>query len=65
LKVQGWTVGFHMGCDKSGKNDFIDGSIDVLIASSAMATGADGFPKALRFIDFEYSNLGQVPNLSS
>ncbi len=45
IEGAGWTVGFHMGGDKSGKNDFIDGSIDVLIASSAMATGVDGFQK--------------------
>ena len=45
IESAGWTVGFHMGGDKSGKNDFIDGSIDVLIASSAMATGVDGFQK--------------------
>lgn len=45
IEGAGWTVGFHMGGDKSGRNDFIDGSIDVLIASSAMATGVDGFQK--------------------
>ena len=45
IEGAGWTVGFHMGGDKSGKNNFIDGSIDVLIASSAMATGVDGFQK--------------------
>ncbi|NEQ96780.1 MAG: methyltransferase domain-containing protein, partial [Cyanothece sp. SIO2G6] len=36
---------FHMGGNKSGRNDFIDGSTDILIASSAMATGVDGFQK--------------------
>jgi hypothetical protein len=45
IEGAGWTVGFHMGGDKSGRNDFINGSIDVLIASSAMATGVDGFQK--------------------
>jgi transcription elongation factor Elf1 len=45
IEAEGWTVGFHMGGDKSGRNDFIDGSVDVLIASSAMATGVDGFQR--------------------
>jgi Hypothetical methyltransferase len=45
IEANGWTVGFHMGGDKSGRNNFINGSIDVLIASSAMATGVDGFQK--------------------
>ncbi|KAI9133138.1 methyltransferase domain-containing protein [Acaryochloris sp. CCMEE 5410] len=34
-----------MGGNKSGRNEFIDGSIDILIASSAMATGVDGFQR--------------------
>lgn len=45
IEADGWTVGFHMGGDKSGRNNFIDGSIDVLIASSAMASGVDGFQR--------------------
>jgi transcription elongation factor Elf1 len=45
IEAEGWTVGFHMGGDKSGRNGFIDGSIDILIASSAMATGVDGFQR--------------------
>jgi Hypothetical methyltransferase/Probable Zinc-ribbon domain/Type III restriction enzyme, res subunit/Sigma-70, region 4 len=45
IEAEGWTVGFHMGGDKSGRNSFIDGSIDVLIASSAMSTGVDGFQR--------------------
>src|SRR6478672_1962341 len=45
IEAEGWTVGFHMGGDKSGRNNFIDGSIDILIASSAMATGVDGFQR--------------------
>ena len=45
IEGEGWTVGFHMGGDKSGRNGFIDGSVDVLIASSAMATGVDGFQR--------------------
>lgn len=45
IEVAGWTVGFHMGGDKSGRNSFIDGSTDILIASSAMAVGVDGFQR--------------------
>ncbi|NJK51740.1 MAG: DEAD/DEAH box helicase family protein [Leptolyngbyaceae cyanobacterium SU_3_3] len=45
IEGKGWAVGFHMGGDKSGRNNFIDGSIDILIASSAMATGVDGFQR--------------------
>ncbi|MEG3991285.1 zinc-ribbon domain-containing protein [Microcoleus sp. S28C3] len=45
IEGEGWTVGFHMGGDKSGRNNFIDGSTDILIASSAMATGVDGFQR--------------------
>jgi transcription elongation factor Elf1 len=45
IKAAGWTVGFHMGGDKSGREHFINGSVDVLIASSAMATGVDGFQR--------------------
>lgn len=45
IEAAGWTVGFHVGGDKSGRNDFINGSTDILIASSAMAVGVDGFQK--------------------
>jgi len=45
VEAAGWTVGFHIGGDKSGRNSFIDGSTDILIASSAMAVGVDGFQK--------------------
>jgi hypothetical protein len=45
IEAEGWTVGFHMGGDKSGYDNFINGSIDVLIASGAMATGVDGFQR--------------------
>ncbi|XGB40299.1 MAG: DEAD/DEAH box helicase [Cyanobacteria bacterium LVE1205-1] len=45
IEAEGWTVGFHMGGNKSSRNNFIDGSIDILIASSAMATGVDGFQR--------------------
>lgn len=45
LIKDGWTVGFHMGGDKSGRDSFINGSVDVLIASSAMSVGVDGFQR--------------------
>jgi hypothetical protein len=45
IEAAGWTVGFHIGGDKSGREHFINGSVDVLIASSAMATGVDGFQR--------------------
>jgi Hypothetical methyltransferase/Type III restriction enzyme, res subunit/Probable Zinc-ribbon domain len=45
IEAEGWTVGFHMGGDKSGRDGFINGSIDVLIASSAMSTGVDGLQR--------------------
>ena len=45
IEAQGWTVGFHVGGNKSGRDLFINGSVDVLIASSAMATGVDGFQR--------------------
>ncbi|MCF7964366.1 MAG: DEAD/DEAH box helicase family protein [Methylobacter tundripaludum] len=45
LEAEGWTVGFHIGGDKSGRDSFINGSTDVLIASSAMAVGVDGFQR--------------------
>jgi len=45
VKAEGWTVGFHIGGNKSGFNEFINGSTDILIASSAMAVGVDGFQK--------------------
>ncbi|MEI8118929.1 MAG: zinc-ribbon domain-containing protein [Methylophilaceae bacterium] len=45
LEKAGWTVGFHIGGDKSGRDTFINGSVDVLIASSAMAVGVDGFQR--------------------
>jgi hypothetical protein len=45
LEKEGWTVGFHIGGDKSGRDSFINGSVDVLIASSAMSVGVDGFQR--------------------
>jgi Hypothetical methyltransferase/Type III restriction enzyme, res subunit/Probable Zinc-ribbon domain len=45
IEAAGRTVGFHIGGDKSGYDRFINGSVDILIASSAMATGVDGLQK--------------------
>lgn len=45
IEEAGWSVGFHIGGDKSGREQFINGSTDVLIASSAMAVGVDGLQK--------------------
>ncbi|MBA4120933.1 MAG: DEAD/DEAH box helicase family protein [Acidobacteria bacterium] len=45
VEAKGWSVGFHIGGDKSGRENFINGSTDVLIASSAMAVGVDGFQR--------------------
>jgi hypothetical protein len=41
----GWRVGFYTGEDKVGLDAFINGDIDVLIASSAIATGVDGLQR--------------------
>ncbi len=45
IEAAGWSVGFHIGGNKSGRESFINGSTDVLIASSAMAVGVDGFQR--------------------
>ena len=45
LEKDGWTVGFHIGGDKSGRDSFINGSVDVLISSSTMSVGVDGFQR--------------------
>lgn len=42
LVADGWRVGFYMGDDKSGLDGFLNGDVDVLIASSAIGTGVDG-----------------------
>jgi superfamily II DNA or RNA helicase/septum formation topological specificity factor MinE len=42
LENDGWKVGFYTGDDKSGLEGFLNGNIDVLIGSSAIATGVDG-----------------------
>ena len=41
LLEDGWTVGFYTGDDKTGKDAFIEGDLDVLIATAAIGTGAD------------------------
>ncbi len=42
LTEDGWNVGFYTGEDKSGREGFLNGNIDVLIGSSAIGTGVDG-----------------------
>jgi len=42
VSAANWTVGVYTGEDKSGLEGFWKGDIDVLIASSAIATGVDG-----------------------
>jgi superfamily II DNA or RNA helicase len=42
LSEDGWNVGFYTGEDKSGLEGFLNGTIDVLIGSSAIGTGVDG-----------------------
>ena len=42
LLEDGWKVGFYTGDDKSGKEAFIHGDLDVLIATAAIGTGVDG-----------------------
>jgi len=42
LAEDGWNVGFYTGEDKSGLEGFLNGNIDILIGSSAIATGVDG-----------------------
>jgi superfamily II DNA or RNA helicase len=42
LMEDGWKVGFYTGEDKSGKDAFIKGDLDVLIATAAIGTGVDG-----------------------
>ena len=42
LVADGWRVGFFTGDDKSGLEGFLHGDVDVLIGSSAIATGVDG-----------------------
>ena len=57
LEKAGWTIGFHIGGDKSGRDAFINGSADVLIASSAMSVGIDGFQRVCDQETTWYSSL--------
>jgi hypothetical protein len=45
ISAKGWRVGFYTGDDKSGLDGFIVGDVDVLIGSSAIATGVDGLQR--------------------
>ncbi len=38
----GWSVGFHTGDDKSGLDNFREGTLDVLIGTSTIGTGVNG-----------------------
>lgn len=42
LVKEGWTVGMFTGEDKSGLNEFINGTTDVLIGSRTIGTGVNG-----------------------
>ena len=42
LEKEGWTVGMFTGEDKSGLNEFINGTTDVLIGSRTIGTGVNG-----------------------
>lgn len=42
IEKDGWKVAFFIGEDKSGLENFINGDVDVLIASPAIGTGVDG-----------------------
>ncbi len=42
LRADGHVVGFYIGEDKTGLKSFLDGNVNVLIGSSAIATGIDG-----------------------
>ncbi len=42
LVKDGWTVGMFTGEDKSGLNEFINGTTDVLIGSRTIGTGVNG-----------------------
>jgi superfamily II DNA or RNA helicase len=45
LIEDGWKVDFYTGDDKSGKDAFINGDLEVLIASAAIGTGVDGLQR--------------------
>jgi len=42
LRAAGWKAGEYSGDDHSGLTKFIDGELDVLIGTNAIATGTDG-----------------------
>jgi hypothetical protein len=45
IEAEGWKVGFYSGDDKSGLDGFLDGDVDVLIGTGAIATGVDGLQR--------------------
>lgn len=45
IEADGWRVGFYCGEDKSGRDPFLKGDVDVLIATGALGTGVDGLQR--------------------
>jgi hypothetical protein len=45
LIEDGWKVAFYTGDDRSGKDAFINGALDVLVATAAIGTGVDGLQR--------------------
>jgi hypothetical protein len=65
LEEAGWRVGCFTGVDKTGLPGFIDGDIDVLVATSSIGTGVDGLQRVcsrvlvnvLPWTDADYTQL--------
>ena len=65
LEEAGYRVGCFTGVDKSGLPGFIDGDVDVLVATSSIATGVDGLQRVcsrvlvnvLPWTDADYTQL--------
>ena len=45
ISKEGWRVGLFNGDTKNGLDEFIEGNIDILIATSCVSTGIDGLQK--------------------
>jgi hypothetical protein len=45
ILAMGYTVGLYTGADKSGLNDFLQGRVDILLASRPIVIGVDGLQK--------------------
>jgi hypothetical protein len=65
FEEDGHVVGLYTGDDKSGLAGFIDGDVDVLVATSSIGTGVDGLQRVcnrvlvnvLPWTDAEYTQL--------